>query len=139
LILSLDTNALIELVNRRRQRVLHAFGEALARGDDMFVSVLVAHEFRFGARFGARHGEIDAAEKLLAQFPIVPFTEADAEGTTQVRLALEAVGRRIGAVDMLIAGQAINRGWAVVTANVHEFGRVAGLQVIDWTAPDATP
>jgi tRNA(fMet)-specific endonuclease VapC len=139
LILSLDTNALIELVNRRRQGVLRAFDAAVARGDDMVVSVLAAHEFRFGARFSGRRGEVDAAETLLAQFPLVPFTEADAEGTTQVRLALEAIGRRIGAMDMLIAGQAMNRGWAIVTANVHEFGRVAGLHVIDWTAGAGAP
>lgn len=139
MILSLDTNALIELVNRRRQGVLRAFDAALARGDEMLVSVLAAYELRFGARFSGRRGEVDAVETLLAQFPIVPFTEADAEGTTQVRLALEAVGRRIGAMDMLIAGQAINRSWALVTADVHEFGRVEGLQVIDWTSPAGAP
>jgi tRNA(fMet)-specific endonuclease VapC len=42
-------------------------------------------------------------------------------------------------MDMLIAGQAMNRGWAIVTANVHEFGPIAGLQVIDWTQPTGAP
>lgn len=139
MILSLDTNALIELVNGRRRDVLVAFDAALTRGDEMLVSVLAAYELRFGARFSGRRGEADAAETLLAQFPIVPFTEEDAAGATQVRLALEKGGRRIGAMDMLIAGQAMGRGWAIVTANVHEFGRVAGLQVIDWTSPAGTP
>ena len=139
MILSLDTNALVELVNRRRQGVLHAFDAALAQGDEMLVSVLAAYELRFGARFSGRRGEVDAAETLLAQFPIVPFTEADAEGATQVRLALEAAGLRIGAMDMLLAGQAMSRGWAIVTANVNEFGRVAGLRVMDWTAPTGAP
>ena len=139
MILSLDTNALIELVNRQRRDVLGAFDAALARGDEMLVSVLAAYELRFGARFSGRCGEVEAAETLLAQFPIVPFTEADAEGATQVRLALEKGGRRIGAMDILIAGQAVGRGWAIVTANVHEFGRVERLQVIDWTAPDGAP
>jgi tRNA(fMet)-specific endonuclease VapC len=139
LILSLDTNVLIELVNRRRQNVLHAFDAAVARGDEMLVSVLAAYELRFGARFSSRRGEVDAAETLLSQFPIVPFTEADAEGATEVRLALEAVGRRIGAMDMLIAGHAMSRGWAIVTANVHDFGRVQGLQVIDWTRTSDAP
>jgi len=134
LILSLDTNALVELANGRRQQVRDAFDAALADGDEMLVSVLVAHELRYGAQLSRRAREIDLTEALLAQFPIVPFTEEDAGGATRVRVALERVGRRIGAMDMLIAGQAVNRGWAVVTANVHEFDRVAGLQVIDWTA-----
>jgi tRNA(fMet)-specific endonuclease VapC len=139
LILSLDTNALVEVLNGQRPAVRSAFGAALARGEEMVVSVLVAYELRFGAKFSGRRGEVTAAERLLARFPILPFTEADADGAANVRLALERTGRRMGAMDMLIAGQAINRGWAVVTANVHEFGRVAGLQVIDWTSPAGAP
>ncbi|HEY1425312.1 MAG TPA: PIN domain-containing protein [Caulobacteraceae bacterium] len=132
--LSLDTNALIELINRENLAVRAAFEDAVERGEEMVVSVLASYEVRFGARFSGRRGEVAAAEELLAEFPIVTFTEADADGAANVRLALERIGQRIGAMDMLIAGQAVNRGWAVVTANVHEFGRVERLQVIDWTA-----
>jgi tRNA(fMet)-specific endonuclease VapC len=139
LIFSLDTNALIELVNGTRPEVRRAFDEAAARGDEMVVSVLVAYELRFGAQFSGRPLEVVRAEALLAQFPLVPFTEEDAGGAVTVRLALERIGRRIGAMDMLIAGQATNRDWAVVTANVHEFHRVSGLQVIDWTAGPQSP
>ena len=138
MILSLDTNALIELVNGRRQEVRGAFQAALAAGDEMLVSVLVAHEMRFGAQFSGRSSEVESVEDVLARFPIIPFTEEDAAGATRVRLSLERGGRRIGAMDMMIAGQAINRGWAVVTANVHEFGRVTGLRVIDWTVAEST-
>ena len=69
----------------------------------------------------------------------MPFTEDDADGATAVRIGLERIGQRIGAMDMLIAGQAISRGWTLVTANLHEFGRVRGLQMIDWTADLETP
>ena len=40
----------------------------------------------------------------------------------------------IGFYDVLIAGQALARGWTVVTANVREFSKASGLKVIDWTA-----
>jgi tRNA(fMet)-specific endonuclease VapC len=139
LTLSLDTNALIEVLNDQQPSVRSAFNAALIGGEQFVVSVLVAYELRFGARFSGRRSEVTAAEQLLARFPILPFTEADADGAANVRLGLERAGRRIGAMDMLIAGQAINRGWAIVTANVHEFGRVAGLQVIDWTSPAGAP
>lgn len=139
MILGLDTNALVEVLNGQRASVRVAFDEALLRGEEMVVSVLVAYELRFGARLSGRQSEVAAAERLLARFPIVPFTEGDAGGAARVRLSLERIGRRIGAMDMLIAGQAINRGWALVTANVHEFGRVAGLQVIDWTSAVGAP
>jgi tRNA(fMet)-specific endonuclease VapC len=132
--LSLDTNALVEIVNGGRPEVRVAFQAAVDRRADLVVSVLVAHELTFGARFGGRRAEVEAAEGLLSTLAIEPFTASDAEGAARVRLALEKIGRRIGAMDMLIAGQALNRGWTVVTANVHEFGRVAGLRVEDWTA-----
>ncbi|HLY78589.1 MAG TPA: PIN domain-containing protein [Caulobacteraceae bacterium] len=135
--LSLDTNVLLELLDGN-EAVRRSFETTLDETHEMFISVLVAHELRFGARLGGRDIELQTVETLLQRFPIEPFTEADAEGATQVRLGLERIGRRIGAMDMLIAGQAVNRGWSVVTANVHEFGRVAGLGVIDWTASPET-
>ncbi|HUZ14252.1 MAG TPA: PIN domain-containing protein [Caulobacteraceae bacterium] len=131
--LSLDTNALIEIANGRA-RVRAAFETANQTGEEMVVCVLVAHELRFGARFSRRESEIRTAEAVLAGLPIIPFTAEDANGATDVRLALERIGRRIGAMDMLIAGQAFSRGWSIVTANVHEFGRIEGLDVIDWSA-----
>ncbi len=136
--LSLDTNVLIELLSGN-DTVRRAFDAAVADDDEMFVSVLAAHELRFGARFGGRRSEVRAVETLLERFPIETFTESDSEGATRVRLGLERVGRRIGAIDMLIAGQAIARGWDVVTANVHEFGRITGLRVLDWTSTAKSP
>jgi tRNA(fMet)-specific endonuclease VapC len=133
--LSLDTNALVEVLNDRRPEVRAAFEAARLAGDEMWVSVLVAHELRFGAVLSGRLQERQSVERLLASLTLAPFTEDDADGATAVRAALERKGRRIGAMDMLIAGQAISRGWVVVTANVHEFGRVEGLAIIDWTAP----
>lgn len=132
--LSLDTNVLIELLNDN-EAVRRSFERMIDEGHELFISVIVAHELRFGARLSGRDIEVRTTEALLQRFSIEPFTEADAGGATQVRLGLERIGRRIGAMDMLIAGQAVSRGWAVVTANVHEFARVDGLGVIDWTGP----
>jgi len=43
-------------------------------------------------------------------------------------------GTPIGGYDVLIAGQARARGLTLVTRNLREFGRVAGLSVEDWEA-----
>ena len=53
----------------------------------------------------------------------------------QIRLDLEQKGIRIGAYDILIAGQALNLGLVLVTHNLREFGRVEGLKVEDWHTP----
>jgi tRNA(fMet)-specific endonuclease VapC len=41
---------------------------------------------------------------------------------------------RIGALDLLIAAQAVSLGATVVTNNQREFRRVPGLRVENWLA-----
>ena len=136
--LSLDTNVLIDLIRGDRPSVREAFNSAASAGEEMVVSVLVAHELRFGAARSRRRLEVELAEAMLKRFPIFEFNEDDAAGATQVRFELERIGLRIGAMDMLIAGHAVARGWSVVTADTQDFDRVKGLRVIDWTQPAET-
>jgi len=49
-----------------------------------------------------------------------------------LRLQLDRAGTRIGALDQLIAAQAVTFGLVVVTNNVREFRRVPGLRVENW-------
>jgi tRNA(fMet)-specific endonuclease VapC len=67
------------------------------------------------------------------EFPVASsFDDEDAKAAGRVRAALERSGNSIGPYDLLIAGQALARGLTVVTANVSEFGRVPGLELVDW-------
>jgi tRNA(fMet)-specific endonuclease VapC len=135
LILSLDANVLIDVVNRRQPQVRRAFDDALARGDTLVACSFAAHELIFGAVISARPAqELAAAERLLGLLSVAAYTLEDARSTAELRRRLKMAGRPIGPVDTLIAGQALGRGWTVVTANLREFERVEGLQVIDWTA-----
>ena len=45
---------------------------------------------------------------------------------------LAEAGTPIGPYDVLIAGQALQRGLVVVTRNTREFSRVPGLDVENW-------
>jgi len=45
---------------------------------------------------------------------------------------LERQGRPIGPYDLLIAGQSLASGLTLVTNNVQEFQRVAGLKLESW-------
>ncbi len=62
----------------------------------------------------------------------LPFDTADAQASASIRAVLKRLGQPIGAYDVLIAGTGLARGLAVVTSNLGEFQRVAGLQVEDW-------
>ncbi|PYU09346.1 MAG: VapC toxin family PIN domain ribonuclease, partial [Acidobacteria bacterium] len=65
----------------------------------------------------------------------LPFEEEDARTAGKIRAAMEAVGKPIGAYDLLIAGQALRHKLTLVTANAKEFGRVKGLVWEDWAKP----
>lgn len=136
MILSLDANVLIDLVNGRRPHVRQGFEKAVAAGDTLVTCSFAAHELIFGAVISARPArELAVAERLLERLSVAAYTLEDARSTAELRRRLKIAGRPIGPVDTLVAGQALGRGWTVVTANVREFERVDGLQVIDWTAP----
>ena len=126
----LDTNIISDLVRNPRGRVadrIAAVGE-----DAVATSVIVAAELRFGAaKKGSRalSDRVDAILGILAVLPLEPPADA-AYG--QLRAKLEQDGTPIGANDMLIAAHALAVGRVLVTANVSEFERVAGLEIVNW-------
>ena len=49
MILSLDTNVMIDIVNGRRPDIRDRYDQAGAQGDQIVTCALAAHEFIFGA------------------------------------------------------------------------------------------
>lgn len=134
--LSLDTNVLIDLANSRTTAVRDAYEQAISRRDFPCVCAFAAHELVYGARISHRPDHQEAlARRILGQMSIADWTFEDADTTAHLRANLRKLGQPIGSIDSLIAGQALARGWTLVTANVREFSRIEGLNVIDWTAP----
>jgi tRNA(fMet)-specific endonuclease VapC len=71
---------------------------------------------------------------FMAKLEGMPFDDQDAELAGAIRARLERAGKPIGAYDTLMAGQALRRGMTLVTANLAEFGHVAGLRWENWAA-----
>ncbi|MHB8529379.1 MAG: PIN domain-containing protein [Caulobacteraceae bacterium] len=98
---------------------------------DLGLPAIVAHELYFGAFKSDRlEGGVERLEGL--EFPLVSFDREDARRSGMLRAALAGLGRPIGGLDVLIAGQALARDLALITHNTREFGRVPGLRVEDW-------
>lgn len=55
----------------------------------------------------------------------------------EIRAALARIGQPIGAYDVLIAAIALANDLTLITHNVAEFSRIAGLRYEDWEAGDA--
>lgn len=133
----LDTNACIALINGAPATVRARFQKVTAGGAKIFVPSVVAFELWYGVSKSSR--EEFNTKRLQTFFAgpivVVPFEEADAKIAGLIRATLEASGKPIGAYDLLIAGQALQRQLIVVTANVSEFSRVRGLMWQDWAKP----
>ncbi len=71
-------------------------------------------------------------EAFLKFFRIPDFTVEAALHYADIRADLEANGRVIGPLDLLIAAQSRSLGTTLVTANAGEFKRVKGLKVREW-------
>jgi tRNA(fMet)-specific endonuclease VapC len=130
----LDTNVCIALINGRPAEVRRRFEEVTTAGAAITTSSVVVFELWYGV---ARSARPDANSERLSAFfagpiDVLDFDAEDAREAGKVRGALEAIGRPIGAYDLLIAGQALRRATRLVTSNCGEFARVADLDWEDW-------
>lgn len=131
MIVLLDTDICIYLIRQKPRHVLQKFN-TYNPGDIGVSSVTVAELF-VGAQKSQRPTQnLDAVEQFLLPLVIAPFDYAAAVVYGQIRATLEQRGTPIGALDMLIAAQALSLGVAIATNNSREFNRVPGLSVLDW-------
>lgn len=127
----LDTNAVIELLSEPAGAVGRRLRDHLPQ--EIGLPAIVLHEFYYGAyRSRRRDRNLGVVEEL--RFEVLDFDREDARHAGEIRAALAERGTPIGAYDLLIAGLARARGLTLVTHNLREFRRVAGLRVEDWSA-----
>jgi tRNA(fMet)-specific endonuclease VapC len=127
----LDTNVCIDYLTGRYPTVVARIQDSSP--EDLYLSVVVVAELRYGADHSARrrtnHSRINV---LIEEVEPLDFDLRAAATYGRVRSQLEAGGAPIGPNDMLIAAHALSRGLTVVTDNTEEFGRVKGLKVENW-------
>ena len=102
---------------------------------ELSLSSITLAEILYGIeKSPSRKGERrDRIASILSQLQLHPFDETAARRYARVRARLEESGQPISERDTQIASVALSRRLTVVTNNVREFGRVAGLTVEDWT------
>jgi tRNA(fMet)-specific endonuclease VapC len=127
----LDTNALSQLVREPSGSVAkHLVNHAEA---DLFTSIVVACELRYGARKRGSAALAQRIEQLLKSLEVAALEPGIDEGYARVRTELESRGTPIGANDLLIAAHALAEHATLVTDNTAEFQRVPGLVVENWS------
>jgi len=127
----LDTNACIRLLNGTSPALV----ARIAGGDPAQIALcsVVKAELVYGARRSARAAEnLRLLESFFEPLASLPFDDACAERYGIIRSELESAGTPIGPNDLMIAATALAHGATLVTNNVKEFSRVAGLRLEDW-------
>ena len=95
---------------------------------------VVLYELLYGAEKSQNPAKTRReVEHFAARLSVLPFDDAAAAHTAEIRADLERHGCTIGPYDLMIAGHARSNGLIVVTGNLREFTRVTGLRCEDWT------
>ena len=132
----LDTTTWIDLLRTnseaiRRKLVAHTKSV-------VGLSVVTLCELQYGIELRSlRHPHLRDREQhllssMIAPFELFPLTSDVVENYGRARAGLQSSGESIGALDLLIAAQALSLGAILVSSNQKEFRRVPGLRVEDW-------
>jgi tRNA(fMet)-specific endonuclease VapC len=128
----LDTNICIYIINKKDTGLLRQI--QTYRNDDIAISTITIAELEYGVSKSSKtHQNRLALATFIISFSVLEF---DSEAATEygiIRTWLEANGKLIGPMDLLIAAQGRSRGLVLVTNNKKEFSRVPGLKVENWT------
>jgi tRNA(fMet)-specific endonuclease VapC len=126
----LDTDAAIALIKGRPEA---ARWLAERRPSEVALSGVTKAELYYGARKSRRvEGNLEVLRRFFEPFASPPFDDRAAEEYGVIRADLERAGTPIGPNDLLIAALARSRDLGLISRNVREFGRVAGLRVLDF-------
>ena len=106
--------------------------------EEAFLSVISASELLHGAHRAADPGirarRLAFVEAILARFPVLEIDLEVARAHAALWSDLAGRGEMIGAHDAWIAATCIAHDLTLITGNMREFNRVAGLRVENWLA-----
>lgn len=130
----LDTNICVLLIRQKPPLLLQKLTQHSIT--DIGVSALTVAELQYGVAKSTHPAQNQQAlDYFLLPLTILPFDESAAPTYGEIRAYLEGQGTAIGAIDTLLAAQAVSQKLIFVTNNVREFSRVPGLTIEDWTQP----
>lgn len=126
--LMLDTNAVSAIVKDRAKTL-----SAILSERQSCISVINEAELRFGLVRRAINADLRRiVENYLATVDILPWTSASAQRYSLLRAELDALGKPLAPMDLLIASHAMAENCTLVSAD-RAFAQVPGLSLLDWS------
>lgn len=106
---------------------------------NVYISSATVSELLVGVHYAnseARRARRSAfVESILGRVPVLGFDREVARVHAGLFATLAKHGKTIGAHDLIIAATALFHGCAVLTDNIDEFGKVAGLDIVSYIKP----
>lgn len=127
----MDTDICIHIIRSKDNSILRKVcAEELGQ---ISLSAITVAELEVGAAKSSQSEKAYIAlNEFLSPMTIRSFDQKAAHVYGSLRAQLEHAGKKIGAMDMLIAAQALAEGLVLITNNYREFGRVEGLSTESW-------
>ena len=126
----LDTNICIYVLKNHPPALRERFNQY---AEQLCISSVTLAELYYGGEKSARPTQnLTNIEGFVARLECLPFAEKAAAHYGEIRAQLERAGTPIGPYDLMIAGHARSEGLVLVSNDVRDFERVAGLRLENW-------
>lgn len=127
-LLMLDTNAVTAIIKDRAKTLSANLNERPS-----CISVITEAELRFGLARRAVNIELRRiVENYLTSVDILPWTSVSAQRYGLLRAELDALGKPLAPMGLLIASHAMAEDCTLVSAD-RAFTQVPGLRLLDWS------
>lgn len=128
----LDTNIVIYIIKQRPLELLQIFNQHTGQ---LCISSITLAELMHGVEKSQQVDKnLKNVEDFISRLEVLDYGLKAATHYGDIRADLERKGTPIGVNDLHIAGHARSDGLIIVTNNLKEFERVAGLRVENWAA-----
>jgi tRNA(fMet)-specific endonuclease VapC len=126
----LDTNIAIYVIKRRPIEILNTFNQ---HSGQLCISSITLAELLHGVEKSAKPAHnLQQVEDFVSRLKVLDYGKKAAAHYGDIRAVLEKQGLCIGVNDLHIAGHARSEGLVLVSNNLREFERVAGLRLENW-------
>lgn len=132
----LDTDTCSYIIRKHPDKVLKEMDATVQQGHEIAISAITYAELMLGAKRSGNPVKHLALIGGLCErlHDIYPWDAGAAEQFADLQTLLFNQGTPIGANDTLIAAHALSLGATLVTNNTKHFGRVPGLDRVNWAA-----
>lgn len=111
----LDTDVLIEILDKRSMKGDEALKKLLDSGEDISTTAINLHEVLYGLQKFAK------PVREILQLPVLNYTKKDAVLSARIELHAEGLGVPIRRTDAMIAAITINNGASLYTLDFKHF------------------